>query len=297
MSLHPAHATASRSQRLQQLFKWTVYTLLFVNFGFYVVEDLTQSMHTLHAGSSFLDMTSSFATSMAVLAWFMLLASLELETYAIDDSAWTRRIELMAHGARVIAFLVIAHFVFALLDWAIELQTDRSMAGISSPCEVVDQDLSWSFNLDYVELTADNCATLTTDTRLHQLGKDPVVTDEAGLNLSRQLAWGDVLEIFSWLIIILAMEVMVRLQGRGVTEGRLMSLLRGTKYIFYSVLFCLGFWWASLGHWLYLWDTFLWIAGFSAIEMNLRLWREEIRLQNRNPGETNPAGATTVSAP
>lgn len=269
----------ARGQRLQQLFKWTIYSLLVVNFGFYLVEDVTQSMHTLHAHSTVLDMTGAFATSAAVLAWFLLLASLELETYAIDDSAWTRRIELLAHGTRLLAFLVIGHFVFALVSWAVELQTPRPLEGISSPCEVLDRDLSWSYNLNYVELTTENCAGLSTDQQFYQMGKDPVLTDHAGIVLAQKLAWGDVLEITAWLIIILAMEVMVRLQGRGISEGRLMALLRGTKFTLYGVLFLLGFWWASLGHWLYLWDTFLWIAGFSVIEMNLRLWRDEIRHQ------------------
>lgn len=32
---------------------------------------------------------------------------------------------------------------------------------------------------------------------------------------------------------------------------------------------------ATLSHWLYTWDTFLWIAGFAAIEVNINEWREE----------------------
>lgn len=280
---------APRSQRLQQLFKWTVYILLIVNFGLYLVEDMTQSIHTLHAGSTLLDMTSSFATSAAVLAWFMLLISLELETYAIDDDAWTRRIELLAHGARVVSFLIIGHFVFALVNWAVEIETERPLEGISSPCEIIEDDLSWSSNLDYQTLTRENCNTLTDETQLYQLGKDPVITDRHGLLLAQRLAWGDVLEIFAWLIIIVAMEIMVRLQSRGVTGGRLFRMVRGTRFTFYGVLFCLGFWWASLGHWLYLWDTFLWIAGFGAIEMNLRLWREELR--NKQVETTDLAAA------
>lgn len=269
----------ARSRRFQQLFKWTVYSLLVVNFGLYIVEDVVQATHTLHRESTLLNWTGAFATSTAVLAWFMLLASLELETYAIDDAAWTSRLEKLIHGIRIISFLIIAHFIFALLDWAIKIGKDRPVPAVSSLCELVDRDLSWSTNLDYVTLDSDNCDTLSQESQFFQMAEDPVVTDQAGLNLARQLAWGDVLEIFAWMVIILCMELMVRLQGRGVTEGRLMSTLRGTKYTFYAVLFGLGFWWASLGHWLYLWDTFLWIAGFGAIEMNLRLWREEIRSQ------------------
>jgi hypothetical protein len=51
----------------------------------------------------------------------------------------------------------------------------------------------------------------------------------------------------------------------------------------YLVLFALAGWWATLSHWLYTWDTFVWIAGFAAIEMNISEWRDEIQ------EETKPA--------
>ena len=38
-----------------------------------------------------------------------------------------------------------------------------------------------------------------------------------------------------------------------------------------------------MSHWLYTWDTFVWIAGFAAIEMNISEWRDEIQ------EETQPA--------
>ena len=102
------------------------------------------------------------------------------------------------------------------------------------------------------------------------------MTDGAGLKLERQLSWGDVLEVVSWGFIILCMELVVRLQDRGITTGRLMSTLQWTKRVFYLALFGLAAWWGWLGHFLFLWDTILWIGGFAAIEMNVSQWAEEI---------------------
>jgi len=55
------------------------------------------------------------------------------------------------------------------------------------------------------------------------------------------------------------------------------------KILMYLLLMGLGFYWVSLGHWLYFWDGLLWIGGFAAIEMNLSQWRDEI-LEQAEPG-------------
>jgi len=46
--------------------------------------------------------------------------------------------------------------------------------------------------------------------------------------------------------------------------------------LLYASLIALGVYWATLSHWLYLWDELVWIGGFAAIEMNLSEWRDEI---------------------
>ena len=79
------------------------------------------------------------------------------------------------------------------------------------------------------------------------------------------------------------MEVVIRVQDRGIGRGRLISALNRTKTLCYLLILSLGIWWATLGHWLYLWDEILWVGGFAAIEMNLSEWRDEIEqeaLQN-----------------
>ena len=44
----------------------------------------------------------------------------------------------------------------------------------------------------------------------------------------------------------------------------------------YLTLIGLGIYWASLSHWLYLWDELVWIGGFAVIEMNISEWHGEL---------------------
>ena len=80
-----------KMHKIQQAVKWTVYTLLIINFVFYVFEDWNRAIHTLHAGSTFLDWTSEFANSIDETGWFLLLFMFELETYILDDEDCIQR--------------------------------------------------------------------------------------------------------------------------------------------------------------------------------------------------------------
>ena len=108
------------------------------------------------------------------------------------------------------------------------------------------------------------------------LAEDPVVSDMAGLNLERSLAWADLIEAVVWLLILLAIEIVVRLQGRGVTGGASVYTANALKVFLYLTLLALGIYWATLSHWLYFWDELVWIAGFAAIEVNVSQWRDEL---------------------
>ncbi|WP_405232025.1 hypothetical protein [Lentisalinibacter salinarum] len=86
----------------------------------------------------------------------------------------------------------------------------------------------------------------------------------------------DTIEAITWLVIIFAIEIVVRQQGRGVIGGMVMTSAKTLKLLGYGILLVLAGWWAYLGHWVYTWDTFVWIAGFAAIEMNVHEWRDEL---------------------
>ena len=262
--------------KLQQAVKWTVYTLRIVNFLFYFLEDLERVRHVLHEGSTFLDWTSEFTTSIDESAWFILLFMFELETYVLEDKDWKGWVAHVIRGARLACYVMLAHTIFAYSNTVIDLMATQPVENASSLCDLVDDGVSYVHNLEYTEVNEQTCADLSTANQFFWVADDPVVTDLDSLNLERDLAWVDLAEAAIWLLILLAIEIIVRMQSRGVTGSTLVTSLNRIKLGLYSTLIAISIYWAWLGHWLYLWDELLWIGGFAAIEMNVSEWREEL---------------------
>jgi len=262
--------------KIQQIVKWLVYALLIVNFVFYFIEDSRRAAFTLHAGSTFLDWTSAFATSIDESAWFLLLAMFEIETYVLEDEQLTRWVAVALHGVRLVCYGLLAHTVYAFAIVVSSLQPTVAVEGASSLCDLAEADVSYVYNLEYTDINAETCNDLSNATEFYWVAEDPVVADSEGLSLERDLALVDLAEALLWLLAILAIEIVVRMQGHGVSGGRVISTLNALKLIIYASIIGFGIYWATLSHWLYLWDELLWIGGFAAIELNLSEWRDEI---------------------
>jgi hypothetical protein len=266
----------SNLHKIQQTVKWAVYMLLIVNWGFYILEDWDRAVHTLNPGSTFLDWSREFATSIDESAWFILLFLLELETYILEDEDWKGWLRKSVHGVRLVCFVMILHTVYAFAVTVVEYRPEVIVENVSSPCDMASDEVSFVYNLKYTEVTEQTCSSLSDGTQLYWVGNDPVVSTIAGLNLERDLAWADLAEVVTWLLIIMSIEVVVRLQEHKITGGTLISVANKLKIFLYLFLAALAVYWASLSHWLYSWDTFVWIAGFAAIEMNINEWRDEL---------------------
>ena len=262
--------------KIQQIVKWLVYALLIVNFVFYIIEDSRRAVFTFHAGSTFLDWTGAFATSIDESAWFLLLAMFEIETYVLEDEDLTRWVAIALHGVRLVCYALLAHTIYAFVIIVSSLQPTVAVEGASSLCDLTDADVSYVYNLEYTDINAETCNDLSSATEFYWVAEDPVVADIDGLSLERDLALADLAEAALWLLAILAIEIVVRMQGHGVSGGRLISTLNSLKLLIYASLIGLGIYWTTLSHWLYLWDELVWIGGFAAIEMNLSEWRDEI---------------------
>ena len=69
---------------------------------------------------------------------------------------------------------------------------------------------------------------------------------------------------------------MVWLQDRAITQGKLISFIKVSKYFLYGMLWSMAAYWTYLGHYYFAWDEAVWIVGFISIEMNVSQWKEEI---------------------
>lgn len=261
-----------------QLLKLVVYSLLIFNFFLYIREDLLISSHTLRSGSTFLEITRSFATTIDESAWITLLLLFELETYLLSDEPLSRSKVLLMQAIRLICYVSLAHTLYAWFGNLMELYASVPIEGITSLCQMIDEDVSYAFNLVYTEIDQSNCASLSTATQFFYV--DPptflIVEDHAGLVIEKQLAWIDLFEAITWLVILFTIEVAVWWQDRNIGEGLIFKVLRTAKLCLYSLLWAAIAYWIYRGHYMFAWDEFVWIAGFTAIEMNMVEWRKEI---------------------
>lgn len=272
--------------RAQQTLKWIIYSLLIINWGFYIYEDWSRAIHTLHENSTILAWAGAFATSIDESAWFILLLMFELETYLIEDHDWTTWTAKIIHGVRAVCFIFLLHTVYAFTVTGIEYQPTIAVENATSLCDLVGDDVAYVYNLEYTAVTEENCGNLSDATQFYKVGVDPVVATLSGLTLERHLAWADIVEVVIWFLIFLLIELVIRLQSRGITDNYFIHWVGRYKIFFYSVLAGLAVYWASLSHWLYAWDTFLWIGGFAAIEVNINEWRDELIEEQRGPATT-----------
>ncbi len=259
-----------------QLVKWTVYTGLLINFGFYFFEEMNIASHTLRNGGSFLDWTREFATSIDELGWFGLLFMFELETYALADETMEKRsVRWSIHGFRLICYVLLAHTILARITTVNDFRQVAQATKVTSLCQLEDQEISFGENYRYTLVDQTNCTGLSADDTFYYLDSS-VITDSDGYKLERKHVWVDLDDAVVWLLVVWAIELAVWLQNRDIAGGRLMLVTHAAK-VFYVVLFMHAAWWAFTGHWVYTWDQTLWIVGFWAIERNLSEWRDEIR--------------------
>jgi hypothetical protein len=232
----------------------------------------------LYSGSSLLEISRAFATTIDESAWIILLLLFELETYLLSDDPLSRAKTLLMQGIRLVCYISLAHTLYAYGVYLAEIYAAVPVEEVTNLCQLIGKDLSYASNLVYSEINSSNCASLSSANQFFYV--DPptffIVEDAAGLAIEKQLAWIDIFEAIIWLLILLSIEVAVWLQDRNIGQGLIFKTLSITKWCLYSLLWAAAGYWIYRGHYMFAWDEFVWIAGFVAIEMNIVEWRNEI---------------------
>jgi len=249
--------------------------LLSINFCFYLMEDFGVASQVLRGGGTWLQWTNEFSTSLDVFGWLGLLMVFELDTYLLsDENAERALIRWSLNAIRLICYVLLIHTVVARVTDMMEYVGVEKANGVTSLCQLAEQEFSFTENNIYTPVNASNCNDLAQGQDFYLL-KKKVVTDKDGYSLEGTNLWIDLQDVLLWLLIIAAIEMKVYLQNRGITEGRMLMLAHVAKF-FYGVLFIHAGFWIYTGHWLWAWDQSLWIMGFWAIENNLSTRREEM---------------------
>jgi hypothetical protein len=99
----------------------------------------------------------------------------------------------------------------------------------------------------------------------------------------KHLAWVDVSNAATWILIVIMLEFEVRIGLRREVSVRVAALIKSTKLVLYSLLIVFAAFWGFAGSILDFWDAFLWIVAFVFIERNVFVWEQE--LQRAAPSE------------
>ena len=261
----------------RQTLKLVIYVLLLINFVLYIIDDIRIASYTLQEDASFLDWTQSFATTIDESAWLILLFLFELETYMLSDEAWSKSLfTRFMYFIRAFCYLFLMHSVYAFSVIYFDLMNVQQLQNITNLCELVPLDMTFVRNLSYTTIDSLNCHEISNQSVFYFTEPNLVVSDMSGLQLERNLALVDLLEILVWLLILFTIEAMVWLQDRAITQGKLISLIKVSKYFLYGMLWSMAAYWTYLGHYYFAWDEAVWIVGFISIEMNVSQWKEEI---------------------
>jgi hypothetical protein len=257
------------------LIKWLVYSLLAINFGFYLIEDFGVATQVLRGGGSWLQWSEEFSTTLDVFAWLGLIIVFELETHLLSDESFEHlAVRWGLNAVRLLCYVLLMHTVMARVVSVADFVKAERMHEVSSLCQLVEQDIIFTENNYYTAIDADTCLQLAQGEEFYLLEKG-VVTDADGYALEAISRWIDIQDVLLWLLIVAAIELTLYLQTKGVTEGRLLLLANFSRFL-YGVLFMHAGFWLYMGHWLWAWDQSLWIFGFWIIDNNLSTWREEI---------------------
>ncbi|MCP4045404.1 MAG: hypothetical protein GY732_05385 [Gammaproteobacteria bacterium] len=260
----------------QQKLKWIIYTLLILNFGYYLFDDWRAAQSTLLPGASFLKIAIAYATSFDEIGWFFIIFLLEVETYWLEDESTPGPVYWLIQIFRVLCYVVVCHTLYAFIVTVIDLEKATVVTDIGGLCALVGEDLYFVRNLLYELVDAGNCTNLSAGGEIYRFFDEPVVSDTSGYRLELSHAWIDVVEISGWIAVSALLTFVMVLQNKGIYDSRWIRGAERLQHVGYVIIACTAFYWLFFGHYIYTWDILLWIGGFAIIDSNLAEWRHEL---------------------
>lgn len=257
-----------------QVFKYTIYFMLFLNVFYWLREDYLASAHTFRDGFSWVQITDVFAASVDTFAWLVLLFAFELETYVINDENLKGRIKWVINLIAVSCYVLILASLKGYIE-KMGMVMAFEPTTFETACAAVGQIHSYAIDLDdYVSLTASNCHEIASPVFVNT--NVSILADSAMLDHLYYMSVADVVNATAWILIVLLLWIDVFIQLAGIEHGKLYRINVACKFILYITLILVCIFWGYEGDFMDFWDAFLWILAFFFIELNLFKWSEEI---------------------
>ena len=277
----PSGGSVNWQSRYQQHLKWPIYSLLFLNFLLYVLED--SRTLTRQGYESIWDITSAYANSLDVAAWFGLLLVFEIETYWQHIYA-IRRVRWPLNLMRLACFGVLVHTLVVYTGEFLNVLEPTQLVLAEVFCGQTNVTLYELHNQVYTTLTPKSCTERLAAGELTLLFNATTIMTDQGWRIARVQALVSFIECASWLAAGAAFATSAFLKRRQTDTGRLAALVRHTPHVSYCLIISCALTWGWYGKYLYTYDSLLWLGGFAMIEANLSTWRQRIQqLWERQP--------------
>ena len=254
---------------LYKVFKYSVYALLTLNIFLFFQEESLAIQQTFSQGIDLGDIIQGYAATIDTAAWVLLLLLFEFETSVL-------RPRTLARPDIRVSFSLVRVFSYGFIGYAFYGYFTKMLFinGISpfvvdDVCRLVGQGFSIIDTLDqYPMLAAENCGTLNSQA-LFQLNEQNIIGHADQWSAIQWLALADVINSFTWIAVVIVLEVDVRLQQQNRFKGRVVLVSKNIKFVLYAILLGAATYWGFLGDLLDFWDAFMWLLAFFFIEVNI----------------------------
>ena len=200
------------------VFKYLVYAALIANAALFFMDDWEAAAHVFQDSLPFARIIEGFAPSIDTAAWVILLLLFELETCQLSDEALNRPIGRIIRGLRALCYMVIVYAFTGYLGKALGFGL-YVPADIADVCDLAIKQFALLVELDeYRALTAGNCAGITGDSVRQRTDQDAGRSPGA-LAQATRLAWVDVVNSGTWLLILALLELDVRPSSQRIVPG------------------------------------------------------------------------------
>ncbi|SDD56997.1 hypothetical protein [Kordiimonas lacus] len=262
-----------KPETLFQVFKYTIYTLIFGNLVYFVREEYIAATVRFPDGVGFGMLIDAFSQSTDSFAWLVLLLTFELETYIIPDEKLKGPVKWTLNLIAGVCYVLITQALLGYISHMNEVMNFIPYAE-GTACAAVGSVSSLALDLyEFADLTAQNCGSIDSSSLFYHEGYN-ALTDGNNLYFLEELAVLDVVNASTWLLIVLVLWIDIFLQLRGELTEKLYKWNGALKAVLYLTLIACCVYWGWLGDLVGFLDSLWWILAFFFIEMNLFKWHE-----------------------
>ncbi|WP_417450229.1 hypothetical protein [Kordiimonas sp.] len=263
-----------KPETLFQVFKYSIYTLIFINFVYFLHEEYVALTARFPNGIGFEHAFDAFSQATDSFGWLVLLLIFELQTYVISDEKLKGLLKWSLNLAAGICYILILQALMGYINHMEIIFDFQPYTG--NACAAVGMVQSVALDLyEFPELSAENCGMFMQGATFYNEHLNAFTTAQL-LPYLENLALTDVINAGTWVLIVIVLWIDIFLQLRRELTEKLYKWNGVVKALLYITLIACCSYWAWLGDLMGFWDALLWIVAFFFIEMNLFKWHEAV---------------------